>query len=78
MNYKEGDVIVLEDGIEYIIVYLLKVRNHTYGLLITVEEINPTIKIGTFVTEEDQVIFKTTKNREQAMYILESILHQAQ
>lgn len=78
MNYKEGDVIVLEDGIEYIIVYLLQVRNHTYGLLITEEEINPTIKIGTFVTEEDQVIFKTTKNREQAMYILESILHQAQ
>lgn len=78
MNYKEGDVIVLEDGIEYIIVYLLKVRNHTYGLLITEEEINPTIKIGTFVTENDQMIFKTTKNREQAMYILESILHQAQ
>ena len=78
MNYKEGDIIVLEDGIEYIIVYLLQVRNHTYGLLITEEEIIPTIKIGTFVTEEDQVIFKTTKNREQAMYILESILHQAQ
>ena len=78
MNYKEGDVIVLDDGIEYIIVYLLQVRNHTYGLLITEEEINPTIKIGTFVTENDQVIFKTTKNREQAMYILESILHQAQ
>ena len=56
MNYKEGDIIVLEDGIEYIIVYLLQVRNHTYGLLITVEEINPTIKIGTYVTENDQVI----------------------
>lgn len=78
MNYKEGDAIVLEDGIEYIIVYLLKVRNHHYGLLMTAEEVNPTIKIGTFVTENDQMIFKTTKNREQAMYILESILHQAQ
>lgn len=78
MKYQDGDIIILEDGKEYIIVYQLIVGKNHYGLLLSDDGEHPIIKIGTFYTHEDSTSFKVTNNREQALYILESILNQAQ
>ena len=70
--------LLIEDGKEYIIVYQLIVGKNHYGLLLSDDGEHPIIKIGTFYTHEDNTSFKVTNNREQALYILESILNQAQ
>ncbi len=77
MKYEQGDIISLEDGKEYIIVYKINVAKNIYVLLM--EKANSSnIKIGSFKEEDDETIFETTYNEEQAMYILESIMYQAQ
>ncbi len=76
MKYEKGDIIALEDGKEYIIVYKINVANNIYGLLMSKDEVSE-IKIGSFKEENGETVFETTFNEEQAMYILESIIYQA-
>lgn len=76
MRYEPGNVIALDDGKEYIIVYKINVANNLYGLLMSKDE-SSNIKIGTFKEENGETVFETTFNEEQAMYILESIIYQA-
>lgn len=75
MKYQEGEVWVLEDGKEYVIVKTLDVGKNHYVMLLT-EETPFELKIGSLVMEDDQMKFKSISNKEQAMYILESMLYQ--
>lgn len=74
MDYKEGDVWVLSDGREYIIVKLLQLGTQTYAMLLT-EEQPIEMKLGTMITKDGEVAFRTTTDREQALYILEAMIN---
>lgn len=76
MNYQTGEVWVLEDGKEYVIVKTLDIGKNHYVMFLT-EESPFELKIGSIITEDGQMKFKSTSNKEQAMYILESMLYQA-
>lgn len=77
MKYEQGDIISLEDGKEYVIVFKINVAKNIYVLLMEKSNSN-NIQIGSFKELNDETIFETTYNEEQAMYILESIMYQAQ
>ena len=59
MKYQDGDIIILEDGKEYIIVYQLIVGKNHYGLLLSDDGEHPIIKIGTFYTHDKACFFLT-------------------
>lgn len=75
MKYQTGEVWVLEDGKEYVIVKTLDVGKNHYVMLLS-EESPFELKIGSIVKEADQLKFKSTSNKEQALYILESLIYQ--
>lgn len=76
MSYNEGEVWVLEDGKEYLIIKKLDIGINHYVMMITEEE-PIEMKLGSMIEENGNLKFKTTKNKEQAMYILEAMIHQS-
>lgn len=75
MNYKEGEVWVLDDGKEYLIVYTLDIGVNHYVVLLSEEE-PIQMKIGMIMKENDELKFKACANKEEAMYVLEAIQNQ--
>lgn len=73
---KDGELVKISNGRNYIVVYKLESKNKDYVLLISIDA-PLDIKIGTIKQDGSNYILDLVKSREEAQYVLDSFTYQS-